>query len=51
MAYGKIRIDWKQFFMGFGALALCLVLPGISGVFSNMIETVRNALPFGKTSA
>ena len=49
-SYGKFKIEWKNFFLGFGAMAVCLVLPGISGVFSSIIEKIRNALPFGKQS-
>ena len=47
MAYGKFKIEWKNFFLGFGTMALCLILPVISGFFSSIIENIRNALPFG----
>jgi len=42
------RIDWKSFFIGFGAMFIALVLPYVGDMFINVVTKVRDSLPFSK---
>lgn len=47
MTYGKFKLDWKNFFLGFGAMAVALILPGISSLFTSFIDMIRSKMPWG----
>lgn len=44
----RLRIDWKSFAMGAGALFVGLVLPVVSDTLINLVTSVRDVLPFSK---
>ena len=44
----RLKFDAKNFFLGFGAMFLCLIIPVISDVFISIVTKVRDALPFSK---
>ena len=44
----RFRFDAKNFFMGFGALLVGMVLPVIGNALINVVSKIRDSLPWSK---
>lgn len=44
----RFRFDSKNFFLGFGVMAICLLLPVVGNLFIDLITNIRDSLPWSK---
>ena len=44
----RIRVDWKSFWIGCGALFVGLILPTIGNTMIGLVSKVRDSLPWSK---
>lgn len=44
----RFRFEAKNFFLGFGVMAVCLLLPVIGDFFIDLITGIRDSLPWSK---
>ena len=44
----RFRFDTKNFFIGFGAMLVCLILPVIGDMFIDLVAKIRDNLPWSK---